>query len=135
MAKEKPIKLVELVSKDTTLDAEKKREWEAMARLFSSNFKENIMLTSLELDENYGVSMDDWKEFLNYPAIRKYIDSFRNEKMTSQLDEAISKGSAGALKAKEMLSSSKEDNSRLVLFRLPEKVEVFEGEFENGIAG
>ena len=37
-------------------------------------------------------TIDAWKDFLNYPVVRKYIKSFRDEKINMVADQGLAEG-------------------------------------------
>ena len=74
------IKENELISKikeDNNLSKQQKMSYISIANIYLSNFDDYINKTSVELDKEVPIGIDTWKDFLNYPIVRKYIQSFR----------------------------------------------------------
>lgn len=99
----------------------------ALASMFMEDFENNMYKTSIELHSlpaPYNLySIDAWKEFLNYPTVRKYIKSFRDEKINMMADTALAGGDKGAVSIKKAMQEGGPaiNNSNLILIRLPEK--------------
>ena len=71
-------KLVESLKKDEKLneDREYRMHIISMATMFLEDFSDNIYKTSIEMNLKIPYfSVDAWKDFLNYPVVRKYIKS------------------------------------------------------------
>lgn len=118
-------KLLQGIQKEEKLTREQKMEYRSMASLFLENISDNINKTSIEMNEEYGLGIDIWKEFLSYPIVRKYISELKREKMELVADADIMEGGKDGVAIKKMLneSSSGINNSRYIMIRLPEKVE------------
>lgn len=125
--KQKENSLVLVIQQDPNLDREIKMEYLTMANLFYSDFKENLMRNSIELQEVYDIDADSWRKFLAHPAIKKIIDSFVNEQIKKKTDKALIKGEADAssVRVRQIIeeSASGEDNSQFIIMRLPDKVD------------
>lgn len=123
--KEKQSRLLELIKSDTKLDSEKKMEYLSYANLYLDDFAVNIGLTSIELDEKYPASIDEWKEFLEYPVVRQYIQSFKDERISKVADAGLMKGEKDAIGIKKVMQQNGPaiNNSNIVLIRVPEKVD------------
>lgn len=96
----------------------------SMATLFLEDFSENIYKTSIEMNSKIPFySIDAWKDFLNYPIVRKYIKSFRDEKINMMADQSLAEGDRGAVSIKKAMQEGGPsiNNSNLILIRLPEK--------------
>lgn len=96
----------------------------SMATMFLENFKDNIYKTSIEMNADIPFySIDAWKDFLNYPVVRKYIKSFRDEKINMMADQGLAEGDRGAVSIKKAMQEGGPaiNNSNLILIRLPEK--------------
>lgn len=100
-----------------------------MATLFTEDFANNMYKTSIDLSSspspyNY-YSIDAWKAFLNYPIVRKYIKSFRDEKINMMADQGLAEGDKSAISIKKAMAEGGPsiNNSNLILIRLPEKKE------------
>ena len=121
--KEVENRLVELLKKDTKLDREQKMTFVSMANLFLENFAENINKTSLEMNKDIPLGIDIWRDFLNYPVIRQYIQSFRDEQITKMADKGLMQGDKNAVSIKKVMQDNGPivNNSNIVLIRLPEK--------------
>lgn len=96
----------------------------SMATLFLEDFSENIYKTSIEMNSKIPFySIDAWKDFLNYPIVRTYIKSFRDEKINMMADQSLAEGDRGAVSIKKAMQEGGPsiNNSNLILIRLPEK--------------
>lgn len=96
----------------------------SMATMFLEDFSENMYKTSIEMNEKIPFfSIDAWKDFLNYPVVRKYIKSFRDEKINMMADQGLAEGDKGAVSIKKAMQEGGPaiNNSNLILIRLPEK--------------
>lgn len=121
--------LLELIKNDETLKKKENREQKmsyiSLATLFMEKFDENINKTSIEMNNTIPVGVDTWKEFLNYPVVRKYIQSFRDEKIMSVADSGLMEGNKNAVNIKKAMEDRGPivNNSNIILIRIPEKVE------------
>lgn len=97
----------------------------SMASMFLDDFSNNLYKTSIEMHEKIPYfSIDGWREFLNYPVVRKYIKSFKDEKIATIADQGLSEGDKSAVSIKKAIQEGgpQINNSNIVLIRLPEKV-------------
>jgi len=121
--------LLELIKKDETLNKKENREQKmsylSLATLFMEKFDENINKTSIEMNNTIPVGVDTWKEFLNYPVVRKYIQSFRDEKIMNVADSGLMEGNKNAVNIKKAMEDRGPviNNSNIILIRIPEKVD------------
>lgn len=118
-------KMVELIKNDPKLDVDTKREYKTLAEFFVLDFGNNLNKTSIELDDLTQYGIDTWKEFLVYPPIRKYIESFIHEKINKNVDQALASGQGsrdaiGVKKAMDTMNNAT-NNEYFVVFRLPDK--------------
>lgn len=121
--------LEQIIVEDGSLkdDKDKKMLFKSLAVMFSGDLVENLDLTSIELDEKYGTSNPvGWRKFLNHSSVKRFVDSFLNERAEKAAMKQIGGGSSKAseaLKIKEMVDSKtyKEDNSNIVVVFLPQK--------------
>lgn len=119
--------LLDLIKKDETLNKKENREQKmsylSLATLFMEKFDENINKTSIEMNNTIPVGVDTWKEFLNYPVVRKYIQSFRDEKIMNVADTGLMEGDKNAVNIKKAMENRGPviNNSNIILIRLPEK--------------
>lgn len=120
--------LLDLIKKDETLNKKENREQKmsylSLATLFMEKFDENINKTSIEMNNSIPVGVDTWKEFLNYPVVRKYIQSFRDEKIMNVADTGMMEGNKNAVNIKKAMENRGPaiNNSNIILIRIPEKV-------------
>lgn len=122
-------KLTEMLKLDEKLreNPDFRMQMLALAEMFMDDFENNMYKTSIELHSlpgPYGFySIDAWKEFLNYPIVRKYIKSFRDEKINMMADTALAGGDKSAVSIKKAMQEGGPaiNNSNIVLIRLPEK--------------
>lgn len=121
--------LLDLIKKDETLNKKENREQKmsylSLATLFMEKFDENINKTSIEMNNSIPVGVDTWKEFLNYPVVRKYIQSFRDEKIMNVADSGLMEGNKNAVNIKKAMEGRGPaiNNSNIILIRIPEKVD------------
>lgn len=125
--KKKQNVLLDLIKNDDKLKMKENREQKmsyiSLATLFMENFGDNINKTSIEMDEVYPLGVDTWKEFLNYPVVRKYIQSFKDEKIMNVADTGLMEGDKNAVSIKKSMEGRGPavNNSNIILMRLPEK--------------
>ena len=125
--KKKQNVLIDLIKNDDNLKKKENRELKmsyiSLATLFMEKFDENINKTSIEMDSAIPVGVDTWKEFLNYPVVRKYIQSFRDEKIMNVADTGLMEGDKNAVNIKKAMEGRGPaiNNSNIILIRLPEK--------------
>ena len=120
--------LIKSIKKDEKLseNPDLKIEMISMATVFLEDFSENMYKTSIEMNSKFPFyTIDAWKDFLNYPSVRKYIKSFRDEKINMMADQGLAEGDKGAVSIKKAMQEGgpSVNNSNIVLIRLPEKVE------------
>lgn len=121
-------KLITLLKNDEKLkeDPEYRMGMISMASMFLEDLSDNIYKTSIEMNLKIPYfSVDTWKDFLNYPVVRKYIKSFRDEKINMVADQGLAEGDKSAVSIKKAIQEGgpSVNNSNIVLIRLPEKVE------------
>ena len=127
--KQKNNVLLELIKNDDNLKKKENREqrmsYISLATLFMEKFDENINKTSIEMNNTVPVGVDTWKDFLNYPVVRKYIQSFRDEKIMNVADTGLMEGNKYAVNIKKVMEDRGPtiNNSNIILIRLPEKQE------------
>ena len=118
-------KLIEMLKNDEKLREEPdyRMAMISQATMFLEDFGNNIYLTSIEMHEKIPFfSIDAWKDFLNYPIVRKYIKSFKDEKISMAAEQGLAEGDKGALGIKKAMDNSLAvNNSNIVLIRLPER--------------
>ena len=125
--KKKDNVLLELIKNDENLKKKENRDQKmsyiSLATLFMEKFDENINKTSIEMNNTVPVGVDTWKDFLNYPVIRKYIQSFRDEKIMNIADKGLMDGNKNAVSIKKSMEDRGPviNNSNIILIRLPEK--------------
>jgi len=118
--------LINSIKKDEKLreNPDKRMGMISMATMFIENFSENMYKTSIELNADLPFySIDAWKDFLNYPIVRKYIKSFRDEKINMIAEQGLAEGDKNAVSIKRAIQEGGPNinNSNLILIRLPEK--------------
>lgn len=127
--KKKQNVLLDLIKNDDNLKKKENREQKlsylSLATIFMDNFGDNINKTSIEMDEVHPLGVDTWKDFLNYPAVRKYIQSFKDEKIMNVADTGLMEGDKNAVSIKKSMEGRGPaiNNSNIILIRLPEKVD------------
>lgn len=127
--KKKQNVLLDLIKNDDNLKKKENREQKlsyiSLATLFMDNFNENINKTSIEMNESIPVGIDTWKDFLNYPIVRKYIQTFKDEKIMNIADTGLMEGNKNAVSIKKSMESRGPavNNSNIILMRIPEKVD------------
>lgn len=119
--------LLDLIKNDEKLKLKENREQKmsyiSLATIFMEKFDENINKTSIEMNNTVPVGVDTWKDFLNYPVVRKYIQSFRDEKIMNVADTGLMEGDKNAVNIKKAMENRGPtiNNSNIVLVRIPEK--------------
>lgn len=127
--KKKKNVLLDLIKNDDNLKKKENREqrmsYISLATLFLEKFDENINKTSIEMNNTVPVGVDTWKDFLNYPIVRKYIQSFRDEKIMNVADTGLMEGDKNAVNIKKVMENRGPaiNNSNIILIRVPEKVD------------
>lgn len=127
--KKKQNVLLDLIKNDDNLKKKENREqrmsYISLATLFMEKFDENINKTSIEMNNTIPLGVDTWKEFLNYPVVRKYIQSFRDEKIMNVADTGLMEGDKNAVNIKKAMENRGPaiNNSNIILIRIPEKQE------------
>ena len=121
--------LLELIKNDDNLKKAENRKqrmsYISLATLFMEKFDENINKTSIEMNNTIPLGIDTWKDFLNYPVVRKYIQSFRDEKIMNVADSGLMEGNKNAVNIKRVMEDRGPivNNSNIILIRIPEKVD------------
>lgn len=125
IAKKKVSQLILDLKADKKLETEQRLEYIGMAELYLQDLKVNLNKTSIELDEKVPLGIDTWRGFLNYPVVRKYINSFREEQINSIADAGLMVGDNKAVGIKKAMNELNPtiNNSNIVLIRLPEKAD------------
>lgn len=125
--KKKDNVLLNLIKNDENLkkNREQRMSYISLATLFMEKFDENINKTSIEMNNTIPVGVDTWKDFLNYPVVRKYIQSFRDEKIMNVADTGMMEGNKNAVNIKKAMEGRGPaiNNSNIILIRIPEKVD------------
>ena len=125
--KKKDNVLLDLIKNDDNLKNKENRDqrmsYISLATLFMEKFDENINKTSIEMNNSIPVGVDTWKDFLNYPVVRKYIQSFRDEKIMNVADTGLMEGNKNAVNIKKAMEDRGPvvNNSNIILVRIPEK--------------
>lgn len=122
--------LIKNLKKDEKLreNPDKRMSMISMATMFLEDFSENMYKTSIEMNSKIPFyTIDAWKDFLNYPVVRKYIKSFRDEKINMVADQGLAEGDKSAVSIKKAMQDGgpQVNNSNIVLIRLPEKRDDF----------
>lgn len=123
-------RLIQIIKDDSKLAEDIRIEFLVLARSYLTEFKDNLSQTSLELDAKYGFGADTWRDFLQYPSIKKYIDGFMNELIAKNVDQALisGNGTRDAIGVKREMARTSDDhtNEMFVIFRMPDKEEIYE---------
>lgn len=108
---------------DDKLDKTTRMSYISIANLYLDNFDENINKTSIDMNKEYPLGIDTWKDFLNYPIVRQYIQSFRDEQISQIADKGLMEGDKDAVSIKKVMQDKGPtvNNSNIVIIRLPEK--------------
>jgi len=112
-----------LIDKDADLPTAERKMFKKMAKYFALNFQDNLTLTSMDLSVKYGVyTPDQWRDFLNYPAMYKYIDQYKTERMKQIADQAMLSGDSNGIKLRAELDRAGGGNyNNLIILRLPDR--------------
>lgn len=108
---------------DTKLDKTTKMSYMSIANIYLDNFDENINKTSIDMNKEFPLGIDTWKDFLNYPIVRQYIQSFRDEQISQIADKGLMEGDKDAVSIKKVMQDKGPNinNSNIIVIRLPEK--------------
>lgn len=108
---------------DEKLDKTTKMSYISIANIYLDNFDENINKTSIDMNKEYPLGIDTWKDFLNYPIVRQYIQSFRDEQISQIADKGLMEGDKDAVSIKKVMQDKGPtiNNSNIVVIRLPER--------------
>jgi hypothetical protein len=87
------------------------------------DFRNNILLSSIELDEKYPFGMDVWQEFLTYAVVKKYTETYRKEIMRKQVEKGMAVGDKDAISLKKELDrdAGATGYENFIIFMLPPK--------------
>lgn len=118
--------LIYIVQEDGSLETEDKQAYVSLAKLYEQDFRENLKLTSLELDDKYETNDPHlWQKFLAHPSVSNYIENYLLEEADKKALVALSdsKQAGKAMKSKEYIDKKKkkDDNSRYIVMLLPSK--------------
>jgi hypothetical protein len=122
--------LLDIVNKDEGLKKDKEilALFRSYATLFDGELRENLMLTSLDLDDKYNTNDSvGWRKFVNYAPIRKFIEDLLLERAdkNAKLSMTVIGGQdvKDALHVQKMVEERRkgEDNSHIVVMFLPKR--------------
>jgi hypothetical protein len=117
--------LLLIIQEDTKLSPSEKVEFLSLANLYMLNFNDNLRKGSIDLSDETEVDVATWRKFLSYPPIKRFIDSFINEKIRKRADGALLEGhgTRDAINVRKAMidAESSEDNTRFIIMRLPER--------------
>lgn len=119
----KESRLIVELRESENLTSEKKSEYIGLAHIFLQDFKANLNRTSMELDEKTPIGIDTWREWLNFPVVKKYLKQFRYESMENIVDKGLMAGDKSVVNIKKALDGDGlvTNNSNILLVRVPEK--------------
>ena len=117
--------LIEMIKDDQKLEKDQKMSYISLANIYLEKFDEYIDKTSIDINKDVPLGVDTWRDFLNYPVVRKYIQSFKDERIMQVADKGLMEGDKGAIGIKKIMQESGPsiNNSNIVLIRIPEKVD------------
>lgn len=113
--------------KNLAKNKNKKMNFISLATMFLDDFRNNLELTSLDLDDKYTTGdPDGWRSFLSYPPVKSYINDFTREVIDKQASNVLQQSPANqrdAVATKKLLAESEEqtDNSHIVVVFMPQK--------------
>lgn len=115
-----------ILTKDEKLTPTQKMEFKTICRFFETDLDTNMNLSALELNKKYeDIPFDSWKEFLEYPPIKRQVSELVNETLTKQAEKDLrsGKGTRDALAVRKAMKeeNTTESNIRFVVTRLPSK--------------
>ena len=115
--------LLKQIQSDTKLSEDVRIEYLNLARAYLEDFVKNLTKTSIELDDVHPFGMDTWQEFLNYPPVRKYTETYRKEVMNKRVDEGLMIGDKDAISIKKELERNGDVKgySNFIVFCMPER--------------
>lgn len=119
-------KLLSILKTDGKLADDVRMEYLTLGNTFLDDFKENITLTSIELDDKYGYGIDTWNGFINYPMVKKYIQGFVKELISKSADANLIKGEGvrDSINVRKEMDKQNGDmqSERYIIFLLPKKI-------------
>lgn len=117
--------LIDMIKNDQKLEKDQKMSYMSLANLYLEKFDEYIDKTSIDINKDIPLGVDTWRDFLNYPVVRKYIQSFKDERIMQVADKGLMEGDKGAIGIKKIMQENGPavNNSNIVLIRIPEKVD------------
>lgn len=117
--------LIDMIKNDQKLEKDQKMSYISLANLYLEKFDEYIDKTSIDINKDVPLGVDTWRDFLNYPVVRKYIQSFKDERIMQVADKGLMEGDKGAIGIKKIMQENGPivNNSNIVLIRIPEKVD------------
>jgi hypothetical protein len=119
-------RLLTIIKNDTKLEDDIRMEYLTLGNTFLDDFRTNITLTSIELDDKYGYGIDTWNGFINYPMIKKYIQGFVKELISKSADANLIKGEGvrDSINVRKEMDKANGDlqSERFVIFLLPKKI-------------
>lgn len=119
--------LLDLLKNDENLKKKENKElrmsYLSLCQIFMEDFGNNLNKTSIEMNTIIPLGVDTWKDFLNYPVVRKYIQSYKDEQITNVADKGLMDGDKNAVGIKKVMQDKGPtiNNSNIVLIRVPEK--------------
>lgn len=99
----------------------------SLAKLFDEDLKNNLYRTSFELDELYNTADSQaWLSFLNYPPVRRYVESYIEDKQLAEAKRAIAEGfvkTTDAINVQKNIEEKRKiaNNNNIVVFLMPQK--------------
>ena len=97
LPKSKESILIKQLKEDTKLGKDQKMEYICIANQYLEKFDEYINKTSIDMNKEIPLGIDVWRDFLNYPVVRRYIQSFKDEQIEQIADKGLMEGDKNAV--------------------------------------
>lgn len=117
--------LIKQLKEDEKLGKDQRMEYICIAKQYLEKFDTYINKTSIDMNKEIPLGIDVWRDFLNYPVVRRYIQSFKDEQIEQIADKGLMEGDKNAVSIKKVMQDKGPvvNNSNIILIRLPEKVD------------
>lgn len=126
----KTSELVKQLTNDNKLkeDSQKLQLYMTLANFYEEDLKNNLFLTSFELDDKYATyNYYAWSEFKQYPLVRNYTENFLHEMNLAEAQKTINFGgvtrTSDAMALQEMVEGKRmaDKNTNVIVFLMPQR--------------
>ena len=120
--------LLTFITADEGLKRDKERyeKFKAFSTLFEKDLTNNLERTSIELDRTYFTAdAAGWRDYLNYPTVKNFIDGFLNEKAEKSAKLAMGRemDTKDGVRVQKALDEKKKggQNANIIVMFLPRR--------------